>query len=446
MALKLVTAPAIEPVTLSELKDHLRVDSGGIADALSVEQTILAGSHIVAPAYSLVGATVDVLGYSVLAILTAGTCGGGGTVDVKLRESATGGLPATWTDVAGGAFAPVTPANHEKTYELAYSGSKRYLRAVSTVDGAPCEFGVSFILRAPVSLEDTLLTGFITAAREYCEGYQNRAYITQTWKLLLDEFPDSVIQIPLPPLQWPLASAIVLANDLKASINASYADAADHTTAPDAVNVITSPAPLTEAALITLIAEMLLDYDAHDDDAELVAGWAYHAAQEAADHSLASVVAPVNLQECITRLNDIKAKFNAHDADATCHGAGGNHQVASADAAVDMSITYYDTAGAPHVVAMADYQVDVDSYKGRVCPVYGKSWPTTILQPMNGVVVQFKAGYGLLATDVPERIRTAIKLLAGHLYEHREATDIKEVREVAFAVKALLGLDRVGIL
>ena len=318
MALKLVTAPAIEPVTLSELKDHLRVDSGGIADALSVEQTILAGSHIVAPAYSLVGATVDVLGYSVLAILTAGTCGGGGTVDVKLQESATGGLPATWTDVAGGAFAPVTPANHEKTYELAYSGSKRYLRAVSTVDGAPCEFGVSFILRAPVSLEDTLLTGFITAAREYCEGYQNRAYITQTWELILDAFPDTYFQIPLPPLQW------------------------------------------------------------------LIAG--------------------------------------------------------------DMSITYYDTALVAHIVATADYQVDVDSYKGRVCPVYGKSWPTTILQPMNGVVVQFKAGYGLLATDVPERIRTAIKLLAGHLYEHREATDIKEVREVAFAVKALLGLDRVGIL
>jgi len=60
--------------------------------------------------------------------------------------------------------------------------------------------------------------------------------------------------------------------------------------------------------------------------------------------------------------------------------------------------------------------------------------------------VTFTAGYGALAADVPERIRTAIKLLAGHLYEHREATDIKEIQEVAFAVKALLGLDRVGAL
>lgn len=446
MALKLVTAPAIEPVSLSELKDHLRIDSGGIADALSVEQTILAGSHIVALAYSLIGATVDVLGYSVLAILTAGTCGGGGTVNVKLRESATGGLPAMWTDVVGGAFTPVTPANHEKTYELAYSGSKRYLRAVATVDGVPCEFGVSFILRAPVSLEDTLLTGFITAARKYCEGYQNRAYITQTWELILDAFPDSVIQVPLPPLQFVsisgLISVIALANGLKTTINAHFADVLAHTTAPDP-NIIVAPAATNLATLITLVTEMLTRYDAHDNDAELGIGWAYHMAQEGGNHTLASIVAPINFQECITRLNDIRAKYNGHDADNVCHGVGGGHQESTA---ADMSITYYDMAGAMHTLSPADYQVDVDSYKGRVCPAYGKSWPTTILQPMNGVVVQFKAGYGLLTTDVPEEIRLAIKLLAGHLYEHREATDIKEVREVAFAVKALLGLDRVGAL
>lgn len=310
MSLTLVTAPAVEPVSLAELKDHLRIDSGGLADALSVEQTILAGSHGIAADYSLVGETVEVLGYSVLAILAAGTCGGGGSVDVKLQESAD---TVTWADVAGGAFAQVTPANDEATYELAYSGSKRYLRAVATVGGAACEFGVSFILRAPVSLENTLLSGFITAAREWCEGFQNRAYITQEWELALDEWPE-VIQVPLPPTQT-----------------------------------------------------------------------------------------------------------------------------------VD-KIEYYGTDGVANLLAASEYQVDVRGYKARVVPVYGKSWPTLTLQPLAGIVVTFTAGYGALASDVPERIRTAIKLLAGHLYEHREATDIKEVREVAFAVKALLGLDPVGIL
>jgi len=130
-----------------------------------------------------------------------------------------------------------------------------------------------------------------------------------------------------------LASAIALANDLKVSINDSYADIADHTTAPDP-NVIASPNPLTIPALITIVTEMLVSYNAHDDDAEIAGPgpWAYHAAQEAGDHTLASVAAPVNLQECITRLNDIKAKFNGHDADATCHGVGSNHQVITANA------------------------------------------------------------------------------------------------------------------
>ncbi len=309
-SLTLISPPEIEPVSLQDLEDHLRLDSQDLAAALSVQQTILAGSHAVAPAFSLVGATVDILGYSVLAILAAGICGGGGTVDVKLQESADSIL---WVDVAGGAFAQVTPANDEAAYEKAYTGPRRYLRAVSTVGGAACAFGVSFILRAPVSPEDTLLSGFIVASRQYCEGRQNRAYITQTWELALDEWPE-IIEVPLPPLQT-----------------------------------------------------------------------------------------------------------------------------------VD-SLEYYGTDGLVNLLAPTEYQVDPRGYKARITPSYGKSWPTTILRPLAGIVVTFTAGFGDLISDVPERIRAAIKLLAGHLYEHREATDIKEVKEVAFAVEALLGIDAVGVL
>ena len=49
---------------------------------------------------------------------------------------------------------------------------------------------------------DNQITDLITSAREYCEGYQNRAYITQTWDLWLDDWPDKDhIYIPRPPLQ-----------------------------------------------------------------------------------------------------------------------------------------------------------------------------------------------------------------------------------------------------
>ncbi|BCJ86456.1 head-tail connector protein [Effusibacillus dendaii] len=48
---------------------------------------------------------------------------------------------------------------------------------------------------------DALLTGLIKAAREYCEAFQNRAYVTQTWEMSLDAFPDLPLKLPKPPLQ-----------------------------------------------------------------------------------------------------------------------------------------------------------------------------------------------------------------------------------------------------
>jgi len=42
-------------------------------------------------------------------------------------------------------------------------------------------------LRIDSADEDAVLTGLLAAAREWCEGFQNRAYITQTLQLWLDE-------------------------------------------------------------------------------------------------------------------------------------------------------------------------------------------------------------------------------------------------------------------
>jgi len=160
--------------------------------------------------------------------------------------------------------------------------------------------------------EDALLTAMIQAAREYCEKYQNRAYITQTWELALDQFPpEDRIRIPLPPLQ---------------SIS---------------------------------------------------------------------------------------------------------------------SVKYYGTDDTEYTLPATDYQVDIHSQPGRVVLGYGKSWPSITLRPANGVIITFIAGYGTTADEVPERVKQAIKVLVGHLYENREATDIKEFKEVPFAVHALLGLDRI---
>lgn len=44
------------------------------------------------------------------------------------------------------------------------------------------------------------IADLIATAREACEEYQNRAYLTQTWELWLDAWPP-VIAVPRPPLQ-----------------------------------------------------------------------------------------------------------------------------------------------------------------------------------------------------------------------------------------------------
>ena len=160
--------------------------------------------------------------------------------------------------------------------------------------------------------EDTLLLSFIEVARDYCERYQNRAYLDQTWKLVLDTWPvGSIIRIPRPPLQ-----------------------------------------------------------------------------------------------------------------SAT-------------------SVTYYGTGGTANSMTTSTYIVDADSEPGRLSLGYGEVWPGETLRPVNGVAVQFICGYGSVASAVPARVKEAIKLIVGDLYEHREDSDIKELKEVPYGVQTLLNLERI---
>ena len=57
-------------------------------------------------------------------------------------------------------------------------------------------------LRVTHSNDDTYITALITAARETLENIMNRVFISQTWKLYLDEFPAEghEIILPRPPL------------------------------------------------------------------------------------------------------------------------------------------------------------------------------------------------------------------------------------------------------
>jgi len=197
--LHLKTAPTIEPLTLAEVKAHLRIDSTDFADDITTEISIASGDHVVAASYSLEGSAVEVSGYGVLVNLVSGACGASGTVDVKLQESNDG---SNWSDVSDGAFTQVTEANDNAIQEKAYTGAYTYIRAVATVATATCDFGVSVIKQAGPSVENDLLNSLITVARQDCESFQRRTYLTTIWELWLEKWPDGdVIELPLPPLQ-----------------------------------------------------------------------------------------------------------------------------------------------------------------------------------------------------------------------------------------------------
>lgn len=170
-------------------------------------------------------------------------------------------------------------------------------------------------LRVDISDDDDLIEGYITAAREYMEGATRRAFITQTWRLSLDAWPQSdEIQIPKPPLQ------------------------------------------------------------------------------------------------------------------SIC------------------SIVYYDADGISTTWDAANYIVDTDSEPGRVALAYGQFWPGVTLRPINAIQITYTAGYGDAASDVPQWVKQAIKLLIGHWYENRETVIVGAgivSRQIELAIESLIWMDRV---
>jgi len=83
------------------------------------------------------------------------------------------------------------------------------------------------------------------------------------------------------------------------------------------------------------------------------------------------------------------------------------------------SITYLAMDGTLQTMPVTDYVADLSNPLARVTPVFGKIWPVPMPQ-IGSVSVSYTAGYGLLATDVPEGIRHWIQMRASTLYENRE--------------------------
>ena len=86
------------------------------------------------------------------------------------------------------------------------------------------------------------------------------------------------------------------------------------------------------------------------------------------------------------------------------------------------SVKVLTADGAAETVSPASYVVDIDGTPPRIVPNSG-SWPLPE-KAANGIEIEFTAGFGDEAADVPAPVRQALLLLIAHWYEHRDPIEV----------------------
>lgn len=98
------------------------------------------------------------------------------------------------------------------------------------------------------------------------------------------------------------------------------------------------------------------------------------------------------------------------------------------------AITYVDPDDVQQTLAPDQYACDLDHAPATIVPAWNVHyWPSLKRAP--GVVkVEFKAGFGDLATAIPGDIVGAVKLIAGHRFYNRvDGPDLAEIARAALA-------------
>lgn len=99
------------------------------------------------------------------------------------------------------------------------------------------------------------------------------------------------------------------------------------------------------------------------------------------------------------------------------------------------SVSYVGNAGATYTLAATKYVVSTDREPARLMPAYGLVWPVARWVP-DAVQVVFVAGYGVAAA-VPDDIKSALRLVIGHLYENREEVTTVNSAELPQGAKSI---------
>jgi len=106
------------------------------------------------------------------------------------------------------------------------------------------------------------------------------------------------------------------------------------------------------------------------------------------------------------------------------------------------SIKYYNDEDTQVTFDSDNYRVDTTSIPGRV--EYVTSWPG-VYDKINTIEILFTAGYGTDPADVPDDMKAAIKIMLGHLYEHRQEVVNYSPQEMPMGARAILGAYKIPV-
>lgn len=205
MGRSLVSAPALEPLTVREVTAHLGWDARSVEPTPDAPTAALAGSG---------AGNVDngAHRYRCTFVTADGETDGGviSSAVTVADKTADGQVSVTSIPIGGSAVTA------RKLYRTAAAGSS-YLLVATIADNSTTSYTDNLAdallgAGAPASntTGDPQLRAWILAAREDVERRTKRALITQTWDLFLDAFPcGDVLELPLPPLQAVVAITYV---------------------------------------------------------------------------------------------------------------------------------------------------------------------------------------------------------------------------------------------
>ncbi len=110
------------------------------------------------------------------------------------------------------------------------------------------------------------------------------------------------------------------------------------------------------------------------------------------------------------------------------------------------TVKYFDEDNAEQTVT-ASLVTRLEDERGTVIRFSDDfTFPSVFDDRGDGVQVEFTAGYGATAADVPPAIRTAILLMVAHWYNNREASTEGQQSEIPFGASALIApFRRVGV-